>query len=262
MVNEQPLTGGNTSVVVRIDDTVRRGAGHWTPAVHALLAHLRATGFGDVPEVLGFDERQREVLRFVPGAVGTLSEAEPLDGWFLTPEACHAIGCWLARFHVAQRGWQPDPDLPWRLSRGRLLQDGEVVCHHDVSPYNTVRRPDGGVTVLDWDFARPGRPVEDLAWAAWRWCPLMEPAQHVPNGFGRLITKTEQRANLAALMDGYGWRDSAALLEEVVRQQLTHAADLEALADTGDVAFGALVAQGYARGARADAQWLTRSAFA
>jgi hypothetical protein len=39
---EVPLGGGNmSSGVVRVGDTVRRPAGPWTPAVHALLTHLR-----------------------------------------------------------------------------------------------------------------------------------------------------------------------------------------------------------------------------
>jgi hypothetical protein len=39
-----PLGGGNmSSGVVRVGDTVRRPAGPWTPAVHALLTHGSGT---------------------------------------------------------------------------------------------------------------------------------------------------------------------------------------------------------------------------
>src|SRR3712207_8027153 len=48
--------------VVRVGDTVRRPAGRWTPAVHALLAHLHEAGFRAAPRPLGLDERGREVL--------------------------------------------------------------------------------------------------------------------------------------------------------------------------------------------------------
>ncbi len=42
----EPLAGGNMSGEVwRIGDTVRRRAGPWTPAVHALLLHLEQRGF-------------------------------------------------------------------------------------------------------------------------------------------------------------------------------------------------------------------------
>ncbi len=59
---EIPLLGGNTSTVVRVGDTVRRNAGPWTPAVHALLRHLEYVGFTGAPRALGMDEQGREVL--------------------------------------------------------------------------------------------------------------------------------------------------------------------------------------------------------
>src|SRR5262249_49783642 len=42
-------------------DTVRRPAGPWTPAVHALLTHLHAAGFHGAPRPLGIDEHGREI---------------------------------------------------------------------------------------------------------------------------------------------------------------------------------------------------------
>ena len=50
---EVPLTGGDMTTVVRVGDTVRRTAGPWTPSVHALLRHLRAEGFTQVPKPRG-----------------------------------------------------------------------------------------------------------------------------------------------------------------------------------------------------------------
>ena len=53
---ETPLRGGNmSSGVVRVGDTVRRPAGPWTPAVHALLDHLHSVGFRGAPRPLGLD---------------------------------------------------------------------------------------------------------------------------------------------------------------------------------------------------------------
>lgn len=64
---EEWLEGGNIGGAVRAGDTVRRSAGPWTPAVHALLAHLADKGFADAPRPLGFDEQGREVLTFLEG---------------------------------------------------------------------------------------------------------------------------------------------------------------------------------------------------
>ena len=51
---------------MRVGDTVRRRAGPWTPAVHALLRYLEAAGF-EAPRVRGIDERGREILGYIPG---------------------------------------------------------------------------------------------------------------------------------------------------------------------------------------------------
>ena len=60
------LSGGNMTRVVRVGDTVRRGAGPWTPTIHALLRHLRESGFAAVPEPLGIDEKGREIISLLP----------------------------------------------------------------------------------------------------------------------------------------------------------------------------------------------------
>ena len=253
---EEVLHGGNTNVVVRVGDTVRRQTGHWTPAVHALLAHLKSVGFGDAPTVLGIDDQGREVRPFVTGEVGTFDPGR-LPDWFRTFEACMAIGDWLRRFHHAQRGFKPDPALPWRMVPGRPLTAGEVVVHHDAAPYNTIRRPDGGVTVIDWDFCAPGDPVEDLAFSAWQWIPLWADKGAVAEGHGGAMTVLEAAKKLAALADGY---DASAdqrsrLVDVCVHQMTKHADDVEAMAVT-DHAFARLVDLGIPRNARLDAEWV------
>ena len=68
-----------------------------------------------------------------------------------------------------------------------------------------MRLPDGSLVVLDWDFARPGDPIEDLAWAAWRWVPLMAgQGWHAEYGIraGGEVRQRQER-NLSALLDGY-----------------------------------------------------------
>src|SRR5579862_4266753 len=78
---EIPLSGGNmSSGVVRVGGTVRRPAGPWTPAVHALLTHLHDAGFDGAPRPLGLDEQGREVLTFIPGAVAWSGHFHLLDG--------------------------------------------------------------------------------------------------------------------------------------------------------------------------------------
>jgi aminoglycoside phosphotransferase (APT) family kinase protein len=56
--------------------------------------------------------------------------------------------------------------------RGRLADSGErVFLHGDWRVGNLVVGPDGLVSVLDWEFAHVGDPLDDLAWPlvrAWR----------------------------------------------------------------------------------------------
>jgi hypothetical protein len=96
---EIPLAGGNMSGgVVRVGDTVRRPAGPWTPAVHALLTHLHAAGFRGAP--------------LMTDAYG-LTERERLDIIPLLARRTRAMHAFLAR--EAARGTQP-----W----ARLWQEG------------------------------------------------------------------------------------------------------------------------------------------
>lgn len=244
-------------MVVRVGDTVRRHTGRWTPAVHALLAHLESVGFGDAPTILGVDDLGREVLGYVEGEVGVLDPGHPLPPWFRTTEACMAIGDWLRRFHRAQRGFTADPTLPWRIYPGRALREGEVVVHHDAAPYNTIRRPDGALTVIDWDFCAPGDPIEDLAFAAWQWVPLWADKAAVIDGHGGAVTALDAATRLSALADGYDASPDqrSRLVDACTHQMVKHADDVEAMAAT-DPAFARLVDLGVSRDARLDAEWV------
>jgi hypothetical protein len=61
-MTEHVLGGGNVAAgVVRVGDTGRKPAGFWTPAVEALLAHLRRAGFTGAADQ-GVARLQRRVL--------------------------------------------------------------------------------------------------------------------------------------------------------------------------------------------------------
>src|SRR5205085_1116618 len=81
------LPGGKGGGTVRVGRTVRRATGPWSPAVHALLAHLTAAGLAEAPRVLGIDSAGREALTFLPGRVADPDGAGRPVGEALLAEA-------------------------------------------------------------------------------------------------------------------------------------------------------------------------------
>jgi Ser/Thr protein kinase RdoA (MazF antagonist) len=192
-VTEEILTGGNMTAVVRVGDTVRRTAGPWTPTVHAFLRHLRAAGFELVPEPLGVDAQGREILSLLPGAPATY----PLPAYAWTDETLLAVATTLRAFHDASAGFEPPAGATWQWPRA---EPAEVVCHNDFAPYNLMFE-DGRLTgVIDLDLASPGPRVRDVAYAAYRFVPLTDPA----NPDAPFPGEREQTRRLAAFCAAYG----------------------------------------------------------
>jgi hypothetical protein len=199
LTTEQPLPGGRHVGGVRVGDTVRRRVQPWTPAVHGLLRHLEAAGFGGAPRVLGIDERGREVLSWLPG--DTIGERRPWPDWAFGDDALVQVGAWLRRLHDVTAGYVPPAGASW-LS-GRPWQPGLVVGHHDASPVNAVWDGAGGrlVGFVDWDTAGPSSRELDLAFTALTWVPLHARAVMAACGFTAF---DERPRRLRLLLDAYG----------------------------------------------------------
>jgi len=163
---EVPLGGGNMSEgVVRAGGTVRRPAGPWTPAVHALLAYLHDVGFRGAPRPLGIDDDGREVLTFMPGTVAWPGHFHLLDAGGQLRRVARLI----REFHDAVAGFEPPPGARWQAL---MPADGdEIIAHHDLAPWNLVI---GGSqwAFIDWDTAAPGTRLWDLAYAMHGFVPL------------------------------------------------------------------------------------------
>ncbi|MEU4480464.1 phosphotransferase [Micromonospora sp. NPDC023966] len=180
---EEALPGNVTAGVVRVGDTVRRPAGPWTPAVDALLGHLHEVGFRGAPRPLGQDDRGRQVLEYVPGEPGDPAGTYSLD-------ELASIGAFLADLHRATASFPPPPGARWQPA---IPPDGaELICHHDVAPWNLVRSARGWV-LIDWDAAGPGTRLWELAYAGQSMAG-MRPDRPLD----------ESATRLRALVDGYG----------------------------------------------------------
>jgi phosphotransferase family enzyme len=233
---EQPLTGGNfDGEVVRVGDTVRRRAGPWTPAVHALLRHLDQVGFVGAPRAHGLDERGREVLDFIPGEAGRI----PMEPYMRTDAVLTGVGRMLRALHDATAELVVPGAAAWRQAAADPGPT-EVVCHNDWAPYNAVFREGRLVAFIDWDFARPGRRVWDLAWAALTWVPLWAGEAAGPRRASRL----------RLLCDAYGIVDRDEVVPAIRARVERTAAWIEGGAAAGDPVHVRLRDEGHAHGYR------------
>lgn len=160
--DEEVLSGGNLSHVVRIGDTVRRPVGPWTPTIHALLRHLE--DFEGAPSVLGIDEQDREVLEFIPGAM-----AWPEMGALATDDGLTKAARLLRRYHEAVASFVPPVDAVWQFDDMRadaeqwIGGEGTIVCHNDCAAWNLVIGDRWAF--IDWDVAGPRPRLWDVAYA-------------------------------------------------------------------------------------------------
>jgi Ser/Thr protein kinase RdoA (MazF antagonist) len=232
---EVGLAGGNMTAVVRVGDTVRRAAGPWTPTIHAFMRHLRAQGFDRIPEPLGLDDRGREIISLLPGAPATY----PLPAFAWTDGTLATVARTLRAFHDASASFEPGGDACWQWP---AHEPAEVTCHNDFGPYNLMFE-DGRLTgVIDLDLAAPGPRIRDLAYAAYRFVPLTDPA----NPDAPFPGAREQTRRLAAFCGAYGEpriepRDVLATAVTRLRELV---AFIEREAAAGDPAQQAVLARG------------------
>jgi phosphotransferase family enzyme len=232
------LAGGNAGGAVRIGNTVRRTAGPWTPAIHRLLHYLHGVGYDRCPLPLGIDEQGREVLTFLPGR--TVGDERPWPSWVHSDAALTDVAIWLKDYHHAVADFPAPDGAEWRLAGA--AHPGGLICHNDAAPYNAAWNDDGLVGFFDWDFAGPGSPDWDLAFAAFSWVPLH--ARHVveAEGFRAL---DDRRGRLELLLMTYGWSGDVESFVQIVRTRLVaHVDDVLRLSQAGDPFFLRLVDAG------------------
>jgi hypothetical protein len=235
---EERLPGGHAGGAVRVGDTVRRPAGPWTPAVHALLAHLAGRGFDGSPQPLGIDSQGREILSFLDGE--TVGDALPWPGWVHADDTLVQVARWLRGYHEAIAGFAAPAGAIWRL--GGQWRPGLIIGHNDAAPYNAVWRDGTLAGFIDWDMAGPVSAEWDLAFAAFSWVPLH--ARHVvaAEGFTDLPGRPRR---LRLFLAEYGYQGPVSGFLPVVRARVrAHANGIRRLAAGGDPLFMRLVASG------------------
>ena len=197
---EHDLPGGNVaSVVRRIGDTVRKPAGPWTPSVDVLLRDLTASGFTGSPQSYGCDEQGRHVLEYVPGPMA--DQAGPLSA-----DDLYRVGALIRQLHDATAKFRPPADARWQVVIRPDRDD--LICHHDLAPWNLVLGSDRWV-FIDWDGAGPGSRLWDLGYAVTGFVPMTpagDPVADAPRvraiADGYQLTRA-QRADLPRLIEAH-----------------------------------------------------------
>ncbi len=231
------LQGGNVGGAVRIGDSVRRPTGPWTPAVHALLGHLRAKGLRAVPRVHGYDARGREVLDYLPGRVIDVDQELP------TEAQVRELATWARELHDALEDF--DHPGPWRFFE---VPRADLIAHNDLAPYNVCWAGDELTGVFDWDLAGPSTRLFELAHLAWTALPLYRPAPDA-----RVASR------LRLLAEAYGGPSASEILHAVVPLKEVGIAGITAWISAGEPAGLAQAAIGEPeRTARALADLRTR----
>jgi hypothetical protein len=198
--------GRMTSGIVRRGDRIWRPMGPWSPAVHEYLRHLESAGFAGAPRLLG-TEGDREILSYLPGEVAADPHWQPghrhhLPAFADTDEALCGVARLLRQLHDAAADFSP-ARTGYRFRRRPPLP-GEIICHGDLGPWNTVYSDGVPVGFIDWDAAGPAAPLADLAHAAWAFVPLG------PHGDDQAMA-----GRLARFVTAYGLADPKAILPEL-----------------------------------------------
>ncbi len=106
-----------------------------------------------------------------------------------------AIGRMLRKYHDAVRDYVPPADAVWRVPDS-ACEEGMIIRHGDLGPWNFVWKSGRLIGLIDWDFAEPGFAIDDVAQAAWNCVPLR------PEKPGDKLQ--DQRRRLGLLCESYG----------------------------------------------------------
>lgn len=243
--HETTFEDGNISFVVRVGGTVRRKPGFWTPAVHALLRHLEVAGFEHSPRVLGIDSRGREILTYVEGETGPST----LEG-IRSDKLLVAVAQLVRRYHDAVSSFQPPADAAWQITVGAPTS-GDIICHNDLAPWNTIFREGQPVAFIDWDFAAPGTREWDLAYALWRYVPLYPDEEE----FG---SPRERGRRMTLFCRAYGYDNPMGLVSTIEQRQQVLYDTLETWGKAGVPGFAEMWRDGHGNGILRDIEYLRR----
>ncbi len=208
-MESENLTGGNSSQVQREQNTVVRQCGRWSPFVHQLLQFLTAKGFIASPQFIESDGHT-ERLTYIEGMVGN----DPLHPTMLSDEVLIEAGQLLRQFHDITQDFVVPPDAEFFLPVDPNTTF-EVICHNDFAPYNCVYEDGHIIGIIDFDTASPNIRIWDVAYAVYRFVPLMTDAHCMDMGWQSPPNRPER---LRLFCDAYGLDNRETLIDTVIQR--------------------------------------------
>jgi hypothetical protein len=189
----------------------------------------------------------QEVLRWIPGDSGAA-------GWELVvPESgLRALAGLLRDYHQAVAEFAAPPGACWALL-DRPAYPGEVICHGDFGPWNVVWVGGTPVGLVDFDFAQPGDPLDDVAYALEYVAPFRDDV-HAMRWQG--FTAPPDRARrISVFAETYGLGTVDGLVDAVIRRQEMTGRRVCALAARGLEPQRTWIAEGWLDKLNAEVSW-------
>lgn len=193
----QYLKGGRENKIYKKDNCIYRPAEKWSQNIHSYLRYLHDVGFNKVPYPFAITSDGFEVLSYIEGKVyhQTLPEFVKAD------ETLIAVAMMLKEFHDYGTAYinKLDGTEEWMLCTRKPI---ETMCHGDFAPYNIVFDKKKVAGMIDFDTLHPGPRMWDIAYALYRWTPLMDPNNR--ENFGN---EHDKQRRLKLFCDSYGLID-------------------------------------------------------
>lgn len=248
-MDEEFLQRRDDRVLVRTGDVVRHPQHPWSSATRLLLNHLETVGFPYSPRVVGQDEGV-DLLTYIPGASG-------VDGWAPVVQEHGLAACarLLRAYHEAVAGWRPDVEPVWFDGTTGTGGPGQLVCHHDFGPWNIVWEGTTPIGLLDFEYAGPGDPLDDVAYALEYVVPFRDDTTCLR--WHRFEEPPHRRRRLELFAAAYGLASVDGLVDRVIASQHEQLGVVRRLAERGHSRQVALVSGGYLRELQNRIDWST-----